>query len=52
MLKAYAHFFCTLHMLFAYAMCMGGWGGWGVYMQIAYAKRTFGVEFFPQSQTP
>ena len=49
MLKAYAHFFCTLHMLFAYAMCMGGWG---VYMQIAYAKRMFGVEFFPQSQTP
>lgn len=54
MLKAYAHFFCTLHMLFAYAMCMGGGGvgGWGVYMQIAYAKRTFGVEFFSQSQKP
>ena len=49
MLKTYALFFalciCYLHMLCA-------WGGWGVYMQIAYAKRTFGVEFFPQSQKP
>lgn len=44
---------------FAYAICIcyvhggvGDDGGWGVYMQIAYAKRTFGVEFFPQSQKP